>query len=119
MAGKPAKNMSTLPPPATGSGEFNTASIILAEDQKINQKLMHYILSEAGYRVEIADNGIEAVDKFFSAPDSWDLILMDLQMPDLDGLTATRLIRSKGHADIPIIALTAHAMTEKNASMPG
>ena len=86
-------------------------SILLAEDNIVNQKLAVKLLEKRGYRVAVASNGREAVDAFEG--ERFDLILMDVQMPKMDGIEATRLIREKeaehgGH--IPIVAMTAHAM---------
>ena len=86
--------------------------ILLAEDNLDNQVLARMILTKAGYQVEVADNGQEAVEKYISAPEDFDLILMDIQMPEKDGFQATRMIRERGYKTIPIVALTAHAMKE-------
>jgi signal transduction histidine kinase/DNA-binding response OmpR family regulator len=87
------------------------ARILLAEDNPVNQKLAAMMLKKAGHQVDVAANGQEAVAKFTSSPESFDLIFMDIQMPEMDGLEATKLIRSKGF-NIPIVALTAHATKE-------
>jgi two-component system sensor histidine kinase/response regulator len=87
-----------------------SVSILLAEDNPVNQKLAKAMLTKAGYRVEVANDGKEAVEKFTSSPEDFDLIFMDVMMPDTDGLQATRAIREKGFYTIPIIALTAAAM---------
>ncbi len=87
-------------------------SVMLVEDNLINQRLTKLILEKAGYRVITANNGKEAVGLFESDP-SIRLIIMDIQMPVLDGLSATKMIREKESVTgnrIPIIALTAHAM---------
>jgi len=84
--------------------------ILLAEDNPINQKLANYLLTKAGYQVETANNGKEAVDLYKNGPDKYDIIFMDVQMPGMDGKEAARLLRSQGYRDIPIIALTAQAM---------
>jgi two-component system, sensor histidine kinase and response regulator len=86
-------------------------SILLAEDSLINQKLAIGLLEKWGHRVTVANDGREAVD--LSARETFDLILMDVQMPELDGLDATRLIRRREETTgehLPIVAMTAHAM---------
>ncbi len=84
--------------------------ILLAEDNPVNQKLAVLILTKAGYKVEVANNGRKAVDAFAGRPDDFDLILMDVQMPEMDGLAATLELRNRGFTTIPIIAMTANAM---------
>ena len=86
--------------------------ILLAEDNPDNQTLARLLLTKAGYQVAVADNGREAVEIFFASPEDFDLILMDIQMPEKDGFEATRMIREHGYKDLPIVALTAHAMKE-------
>ena len=76
----------------------------------MNQKLAKMMLTKAGYQVEVANNGQEAVEKYTKAPEAFDLIFMDVQMPQLDGIKATKAIRKKGFNTIPIVAMTAHAM---------
>ncbi len=85
--------------------------ILVAEDNLINQKLAKYMLSNLGHEVTLAANGKEAVES--SQNNQFDFILMDVQMPVMDGLEATRAIRERekqSYLHIPIIALTAHAM---------
>jgi len=84
--------------------------ILLVEDNPVNQKLAMIMLDKGGYKVEVAGNGKEGVERFTSDPGSIDLIFMDIQMPEMDGYEATRAIRDKGFTEVPIIALTAHAM---------
>jgi len=85
--------------------------ILLAEDNKTNQLLTMNILRKSGYNVDLAENGKQAVDAVIKKP--YDLVLMDIQMPEMDGFTATEKIRKlkSDRKDIPIIALTAHAMS--------
>nr|CRH06457.1 putative Histidine kinase. Containing Cache-1, HisKA, HATPase_c, Response_reg and Hpt domains [Candidatus Magnetococcus massalia] len=83
--------------------------VLLAEDNSINQKVAVAYLEEFGINVTIANNGQEALDALEKG--RYDLVLMDIQMPQLDGLNAARQIRRQSHLDeIPIIAMTAHAM---------
>ncbi len=88
----------------------HSVNILLVEDNPVNQKLAKLMLTKAGYTVEVADNGQEGVDKFTASPDDFDLIFMDIQMPEMDGLKATQIIRTHGFGSIPIIAMTADAM---------
>lgn len=90
------------------------ASILLAEDDEVNQFVTDEILKTYGIKLDIVDDGQKAIDKVFSSgiPSKYDLILMDLQMPDVDGIEATLKIReNKNYSSIPIIALTADVMT--------
>ena len=84
--------------------------ILMAEDNHINQKVVVVMLGRSGHRVDTVGNGIEAVNAVRQF--SYDLILMDVQMPEMDGPAATKIIRGFGDetSDVPIIALTANAM---------
>jgi len=88
-----------------------TFKILLAEDNVINQKLLKAILAKAGYPVDIVSNGREAIDKFVIASQAYDLVFMDIQMPEIDGIETTKILRQKGFSN-PIVALTASVLQE-------
>jgi two-component system sensor histidine kinase/response regulator len=90
----------------------HSVRILLAEDNPMNQKLAQFMLTKAGYQLEVANNGREVVEKYTAEPERYDLIFMDVHMPEVDGLEATRVLRNRGYGEIPIIAMTADAMKE-------
>jgi CheY-like chemotaxis protein len=89
------------------SGSAGPLAILLAEDNRVNQLLMVRLLEGRGHRVTVAGDGRVALDEV--ARYHFDVILMDVQMPGMDGLEATRILRERG-VRTPIIAMTAHAM---------
>jgi two-component system sensor histidine kinase/response regulator len=94
---------------------FGGRRILLVEDNEINQQITREILAATGLQVDIASNGCEALDKLFSAPDhTYDLIFMDIQMPELGGHATAQRIRAAGRfKNLPIVAMTAHATVEE------
>ncbi|HNX76272.1 MAG TPA: CHASE domain-containing protein [Candidatus Rifleibacterium sp.] len=87
--------------------------VLMAEDNLINQEIAMELLIQAGCEVIVAGDGCQAVEEIMAAEKPFDVVLMDVQMPHMDGLDATRLIRADGRFDnLPIIAMTAHAMND-------
>ncbi len=98
--------------PAALNGHSD-AKILVVEDNAVNQRLIQRLLSKYGYQYDLAENGLVALEKI--KKDEFDLVLMDVQMPEMDGITATKAIRKmddERKRSVPIIALTANALSE-------
>lgn len=95
--------------------DWSGKHLLLVEDIEINQEILINLLEETGVEIDVASDGMAAIHKYSAAPEYYDLILMDVQMPVLDGISATKKIRSlpfKSAGSIPIIAMTANAFKE-------
>lgn len=106
---KPIVSQPSAPP-----DEKKQEHILLAEDNPVNQKLAEKMLTKSGHKVKIAGNGREVFDQYRDTPEKIDLIFMDVQMPEMDGMESTRAIRAfeteNGVKRVPIVAMTGQAM---------
>jgi len=97
------------------------ARILLVEDNEINQRVASEMLRGAGFEVEWADNGpiaVERINERFAQGRPYDLVLMDMQMPVMDGVTVSRHIRQRYSAEqLPVVAMTAHAAADRERCM--
>ncbi|HEY0845510.1 MAG TPA: response regulator [Noviherbaspirillum sp.] len=94
---------------------FDGCRVLLVEDNEVNQQIAREMLTATGLQVDVAANGRIALEKLFAGePDTYDLVLMDIQMPEMGGHAATRRIRMEERfMDLPIVAMTAHATPEE------
>jgi signal transduction histidine kinase/ActR/RegA family two-component response regulator len=101
-------------PVAAGEDRLAGRRVLVADDNAINRHIVERLLARLGIETESVEDGRRAVDAVLAAPQSFDLVLMDVEMPELDGLAATRLIRERIPAEaLPIVAMTAHAMEQE------
>jgi CheY-like chemotaxis protein/HPt (histidine-containing phosphotransfer) domain-containing protein len=103
----------TLPVASSKEKRLTGVRILAAEDNEINQLVLLNMLATEGARTTIVDNGIRAVEALKRTDAAFDIVLMDVQMPEMDGLEATRRIRKSG-LDLPVIGQTAHALAEEH-----
>ena len=102
---------SATDPDLHASAKIKGIKILLVEDNEVNQLVANALLSQMGFKVDIAENGLEALEKLEEA--EYDMVLMDVQMPVMDGYKATKRIRSNPRwSNLPVIALTGHDMSE-------
>ena len=113
-SGQPETTPGAVPPKETGGASETAMRVLLAEDEPMNREVALGLLRNTNWTIDVAEDGEEAVRRFRSA--TYDLILMDVEMPELDGIAATRAIRQlPGHATTPIVAMTANAFAEDKA----
>jgi two-component system sensor histidine kinase/response regulator len=98
---------------ASNTDSLRDMQVLLVEDNRLNQQVASSFLKKVGVNVTLANDGSEGLNILLAQPVDFDAVLMDLQMPVMDGLTATMRIRAMSQFDdLPIIAMTAHAMAE-------
>lgn len=109
-----------LPAPVlVGEPLLQKIRLLVAEDNAMNRKLVEHLLQQWQIDFDIVTNGAEAVELLREHPSVYDMILMDIQMPEMDGYTATEKIRYELHLPLPIIAMTAHALAGEREKCMG
>ncbi len=99
------------PPPRPDLARLHGARVLLVDDNALNREVALHLLADAKITVDVAENGVQAVERVCGG--DYDLVLMDIQMPEMDGLEATQRIRQmERHRHLPIVAMTAHAMSD-------
>jgi CheY-like chemotaxis protein len=88
------------------------SSILVVDDVEVNRKVASLMLKKLGYQADIATNGVEAIEALEQKP--YDIVLMDIQMPEMDGIEATKIIKERWHDSPKIIAVTAFANCRKS-----
>jgi CheY-like chemotaxis protein len=104
-------------PPAGGGPNLTGLGVLVVDDTELNRMMLEHTLTRRGAWVTLAENGQQALDLLRAGPQDYGVVLMDVQMPVMDGLTATRLLRGDpALAHLPVIALTAGVLPEELAA---